>query len=228
MPATAGEHQLQLDSPAGPTDAVWLRPDDAVAQMVLAHGAGAGCRHATMQGIAEAFAEAGIATLRFNFPFMQSSEGGKRRRVDSKEVCISCITSAAAYLEAHSDLPLFLGGHSFGGRMCSHAVADTALECAGLIYCSFPLHPPKKPGSARAAHLPQIRQPQLFLSGTRDDLADRELLTGVVAGLGDSAAVHWLETANHSYVILKRVRTSGPPVFTEMARVARGFVDEVI
>ena len=131
------------------------------------------------------------------------------------------------WINATSQLPQIMAGHSFGGRMCSHAAAEGELACEGLIFCSFPLHPPKKPAVTRARHLPEIDRPMLFLSGTRDDLADAALLEGVVNGLGN-ARIHSLETANHSYTILKRTRTNPTPVFEEMAQIARGFVDEVI
>jgi len=219
----AGEYPLQVESPDGPVDALRLVPDAAVAQLVLAHGAGAGFLHANMQGIADAFAGVGLATLRFNFPFTQHG----RRRVDRKEVSVATIAAAAECARNTSGLPLFLAGHSFGGRMCSHAAVDPGVECRGLIFCSFPLHQPKKPSIERAAHLPDVGKPMLFLSGTRDDLAHADLLEGVVAEL-KNARVHWLETANHSYVVLKRTRTHPLPVFEEIALATRSFVDEVI
>ncbi len=219
-----GEQQLQLGSPVGALDGIWLAPEGAVAQMVFAHGAGAGYQHATMQGLAQAFANAGLATLRFNFPFMQQG----KRRVDSKDVAVASIVTAADYARSLSDLPLLLSGHSFGGRMCTHAVVQAEIDCVALVLCSFPLHPLKKPGIERAAHLRGIEQPMLFLSGTRDDLATADLLQGVVSGLNEDSRIHWLETANHSYTILKRTRTSETPVFTEMAQQARTFVDELI
>ena len=111
--------------------------------------------------------------------------------------------------------------------MCSHAVADAGVDCAGLILCSFPLHPPKKPGTQRAAHLAAIRQPVLFLSGTRDDMAHAELLTTVVADM-PSARIHWLETANHAYGVLKRTRTNPLSVVEEMSQAIQGFVDELL
>lgn len=223
MPIAAGTHPLTLDAPAGQVEGCWLVPQNPVAHLVFAHGAGAGFQHATMQGIAEAFADVGLSTLRFNFPYMEQG----KRRVDGKAVAVDTIVTAARYLKDRVGQPLILCGHSFGGRMCSHAVADAGLDCVGLIFCSFPLHPAKKPDVARAAHLPGIKQPMLFLSGTRDDLAQAELLEAVVGGLAD-ARIHWLDTANHSYTILKRRRTNPTPVFTEMAETARGFVDEVI
>jgi len=197
------------------------RPDDAFALLVLAHGAGAGFRHASMVAISESLSRCGVATLRFNFPFME--EG--RRRVDAQPVSVSCILAALeAAAAAAPDLPLFLGGHSYGGRMASHAAADHDLPIRGLVFCSFPLHPPKKPATTRAAHLPRVRQPMLFLSGTRDDMADAALLEAVVAGLGARARLHWLDTADHGYRVLKRSRKVKEDVFDELATVAAAFV----
>jgi predicted alpha/beta-hydrolase family hydrolase len=108
--------------------------------------------------------------------------------------------------------------------MASHAVVDRDIAPAGLIFCSFPLHPPGKPGTTRAAHLSSVRRPMLFLSGTRDALAEQALLRGVVDTL-ENAELHWLDTADHGYRVLKRSRASAEDVFAEMARVAREFVD---
>ena len=218
-----GEVALQVDSPSGALDGVWLEPDGAVAQLVFAHGAGAGFQHRNMQGIAEAFAAEQLATLRFNFPYMQAG----KRRVDNKATAIAAIAAARDLAAARSALPLLLAGHSFGGRMSSHAVVEAGVECLGLVFCSFPLHQPKKPDVSRAAHLKDIDRPMLFLSGTRDDLAEQALLDEVVAGL-PHAELHWLETANHAYVTLKRTRTNPMPVFEEMALAARSFVDALI
>lgn len=201
-------------------EVLWQCPDDAVAALVLAHGAGAGMRHRNMQAIAEAFERQGIATLRFDFPFMQAG----RRHVDSKEVATAAIAEAFDEAQRRTDLPLWLGGHSFGGRMASHAVLDEALEPRGLIFCSFPLHPAGRPADGRAAHLPAVGLPMLFLSGTRDALAQRALLASRVAGL-PTAELHWLDTADHGYKVLKRSRRSDEDVFDEMARVARGFLE---
>lgn len=187
--------------------------------VVLAHGAGADFRHTNMLAIAEAFADQGIATLRFNFPFMEKG----RRRVDRPDVSMDAIAVAVA-AAAEEGLPLYLGGHSFGGRMASHAVVERQLPVRGLIFCSFPLHQPKKPLLKRAEHLPQIDVPMLFLSGTRDALAEPVLLEEVIAGLGERATLHWLDTADHSYRILKRQRPVSPTVFEEMAGVARAFI----
>jgi hypothetical protein len=199
---------------------IWQTPGDPVASLVLAHGAGAGMRHRHMQALADAFERRGMATLRFDFPFI---ERGKSR-VDSPEVATARIAEVYAVAKARSDVPVWLGGHSFGGRMASHAVASGLVDPAGLIFCSFPLHMPGKPATSRAAHLPSIVRPMLFLSGTRDELADGALLAEVVAAL-PSAELHWLDTADHGYRVLKRSRASTEDVFDEIARVARDFVD---
>ncbi|HJR70460.1 MAG TPA: alpha/beta fold hydrolase [Gammaproteobacteria bacterium] len=199
---------------------LWQCPDDAVAALVLAHGAGAGMRHASMEAIAAAFAQHGIATLRFDFPFM--AEG--RKRVDSPAVATAAIAAAFRAAAERTTLPIWVGGHSFGGRMASHAVLDQSVAAQGLVFCSFPLHMPGKPDTKRAQHLAAIRLPMLFLSGTRDELAQRALLEPLVASL-PSAKLHWLETADHGYRVQKRQRTSAEGVFDEMGRVARGFID---
>jgi predicted alpha/beta-hydrolase family hydrolase len=199
---------------------LWQCPDDAVAALVLAHGAGAGMRHASMEAIAGAFGARGIATLRFDFPFM--AEG--RKRVDPPAVATAAIAAAFAAAAERTALPIFVGGHSFGGRMATHAVLDRALPAAGLVLCSFPLHLPGKTDTKRAQHLAAIRLPMLFLSGTRDALAERALLEPLVASL-PRAQLHWLATADHGYRVQKRSRGTSEGVFDEMARVARSFVD---
>jgi predicted alpha/beta-hydrolase family hydrolase len=199
---------------------LWQCPNDAAAALVLAHGAGAGMRHRSMQAIADAFERRGIATLRFDFPYMAAG----RSRVDSPDVATQAIAEAYAAAAERTKLPIWLGGHSFGGRMASHAVVDRNVPAAGLIFCSFPLHVPGKPDTKRARHLLEIRQPMLFLSGTRDELADPTLLAPLVRSL-PSAKLHWLETADHGYRVLKRSRTRADSVFDEMAEAARAFID---
>lgn len=200
---------------------LWQCPKDAVAALVLAHGAGAGMTHASMQAIAAAFEQRGIATLRFNFRYMEAG----RNRVDSPAVACDSIAAAFAAARESTSLPIWIGGHSFGGRMASHAIVDRALPAAGLIFCSFPLHMPGKPDTKRAQHLAAIAKPMLFLSGTRDDLAEAQLLEPLVASL-PTAKLHWLATADHGYKVLKRTRTRTDTVFEEMAETARAFIDE--
>lgn len=198
--------------------ALHVAAPDSLATLVFGHGAGADMRHASMQSIAEAFAAAGISTLRFNFPFKE--EG--RARVDSKEDSTATVAAALEFAKQRWEGPHYLGGHSFGGRMASHAVVDRGLEVAGLIFGSFPLHPAGKPSIVRAEHLDQIDAPMLFLSGTRDALAEPELLTQVTERVG--ATLQWLDTGDHGYKVLKRTRQRGDDIFTEMSLHAREFV----
>ena len=199
---------------------IWQCPDDAVAALVLAHGAGAGMRHRNMQAIADAFAAHGIATLRFDFPFIEAG----RKRVDPPAVATARIAAAFRSAGERARLPLWLGGHSFGGRMASHAVLTEQIAPAGLVLCSFPLHAAGKPGTERARHLKDIRLPMLFLSGTRDDLATPALLEQVVQPL-PTAKLHWLDTADHGYRVQQRERGGSGSVFDEMARELRAFID---
>ena len=201
---------------------IWQCPERADVVVVLAHGAGAGMRHRNMQAIADALAGAGIGTLRFDFPFMAAG----RKRVDSTEVAVEAIAEVFETARERTRLPLWLGGHSFGGRMATHAVAEGRAVPHGLMLFSFPLHPAGKPGTARAAHLDRVRCPILFVSGTRDALAERALLEPLVATLSD-AELHWLETADHGYRVRKRERTSTEDVFSEIGRAARTFIDRV-
>jgi len=195
-------------------------PADAVAVLVLAHGAGAGMRHRSMQAIADALERRGIGTLRFEFPFMR--EG--RKRVDSPQVAVAEIERARAAAAEQTSLPIWLGGHSFGGRMATHAVAERGVAAEGLVLYSFPLHAAGRPGTERARHLAEIRVPMLFVSGTRDALAERNLLAQVVDEL-PNARIHWLDTADHGYRVRRRERESSEDVFDEIARATREFID---
>jgi predicted alpha/beta-hydrolase family hydrolase len=218
------ELKFLITAEAGEVSALLMKPDDATHLMVLGHGAGADMRHATMQTIAERLAEVGIATFRYNFPFME-----RRKPVGSPRTAVA--TVSAAYEEARKacpGLPVLAGGHSYGGRMTSHTAAEGHLpDVRGLVFFAFPLHAPDKPGTKRAEHLPSIDVPMLFLSGTRDALADLSLLEPVVKNLGKRATLHLLETADHSYKILKRTRVSKEDIFVEMARTVREWVDKL-
>jgi len=207
----------------GSVSALMELPSDAKALLVLAHGAGANMHHVHMESITRALARQKIATFRFNFPFMEA--GG--RRTDSIAVCVESFASALAALDKPAnELSLFIGGHSFGGRMSSHFVAQQTptQSCRGLIYFSFPLHG-KNPDVKRADHLASINLPMLFLSGTRDTLAEPDLLKQVVEKLPNTT-LHWLETADHGFKILKRTRESAENVYDEAARVVSAFIDK--
>jgi predicted alpha/beta-hydrolase family hydrolase len=220
MAHKATEMKFLATPEKGEVSALLIRPAEASHLLVLGHGASTNMRHATLQTIAERMAEAGVATLRYNFPYM---EYGKGR--DSQEVCTATVRSAiAAARGAAPDLPLLAGGHSFGGRMTSTAASESPLDgIRGLVFFAFPLHQPGKPDTKRADHLSAVTVPMLFLSGTRDELANPDLLQSVCKKLGKRATLHSLETADHGFRILKRSRKSEEDVFVEMARIVQAW-----
>ncbi len=208
----------------GEVSAILLRPEGTSHLLVLGHGASTNMRHATLQTIAERLADSGIATFRYNFPYMEHGRGR-----DSQGVCTETVRSAIAAAHAAApDLPHLAGGHSFGGRMTSTAASETPLDTVrGLVFFSFPLHQPGKPDTKRADHLHAVNLPMLFLSGTRDELADLKLLRPVCNRLGKRATLHTLDTADHGYRVLKRSRTSEEDVFVEAARVVREWASRI-
>ena len=208
----------------GEVSAILMRPDGATHLLVLGHGASTNMRHRTMQSIADALAARGIATFRYNFPY--SERGGGR---DSQAVCTETIRNAVrAAHKAAPDLTLLAGGHSFGGRMTTTAQSEEPLEnVAGLVLFSFPLHLPGRPDTRRAEHLANIKIPMLFLSGTRDELATLDLLEPAIKKLGKHTTLHLIDTANHSYKILKKSRSSDEDVFAEMAGKTLSWIAEI-
>jgi uncharacterized protein len=173
-----------------------LRPADAKALYVFAHGAGVGMRHAAMESNARGLAERGIATLRYQFPYMEKG----LKRPDPPRIAHAAVRAAvAAAGELADGLPLFAGGRSFGGRMTSQAQSLEPLPgVRGLIFLGFPLHPAGTPGIERAEHLARVAVPMLFVSGERDALAELGLLRGVVARLGARATLHVVAAADHT------------------------------
>jgi len=199
---------------------LFLRPPDAKALYLFAHGAGAGMTHKAMAGNAEGLAERGIATLRYNFPYMEKGS----KRPDSPKVAHAAVRAAASKaVELAPELPLFAGGRSFGGRMTSQAQAGGPLPgVRGLIFLGFPLHPARKPGIERADHLANVRVPMLFVTGTRDALAELDLLRPVVASLGSHAKIHLVDQADHSFkVAAKSGRTNADAEAEVLDAVAR-------
>jgi predicted alpha/beta-hydrolase family hydrolase len=201
----------------GEVSALLMRPPGASALLVLGHGASTNMRHAFLEGLSGALAAAGIATFRYQFPYTERGGGG----LDGRSVLLATVRAAvAAAGGAAPDLPLFAGGHSMSGRMTSLAAAEAPLpNLRGIVFVAFPLHPAGKPGTERADHLAQVTVPMLFLEGTRDDLADLELLRPICDRLGDRATLHIVETADHGFKVLKRARGSDEPVVEELARV---------
>jgi predicted alpha/beta-hydrolase family hydrolase len=196
-----------------------LRPAGARACYVLAHGAGAGMEHPSMRAVATGLQSLGLATLRYQFPYMESGS----RRPDPPPLCHATVRAAvAAAARLAPGLPLIAGGRSFGGRMTSQAQSLEALAgVRGLAFLSFPLHPAGKPSQQRAEHLAKVSIPMLFLSGSRDALAERALLEALVARLGARATLSLVEEADHSFHVPARSGRSDAQVLSEvLARLA--------
>jgi predicted alpha/beta-hydrolase family hydrolase len=176
-------------------------PDAPSVLYVLAHGAGAGMRHPFLASVAARLAARGVATLRYQFPYM---EAGKHR-VDSPDVAVEAVRAAvSAAARLLPGVPIVAGGKSFGGRMTSEAQSRGPLAAVrGLAFLGFPLHPPGKPGLSRAEHLRRVGIPMLFLQGTRDEFATLELLQGVVASLAPQATLELFEDGDHSFSVRK-------------------------
>ncbi len=210
--------------------ALLVRPPDARALLLFAHGAGAGMSHPFMAGMAQRLAREGVATLRYQFPYMEAREGsGGRRPPDRPATLVSTVRAAVSRARALANgLPLIAGGKSLGGRMTSTACAEAPLEgVRGLVFFGFPLHPPKRPSTDRAAHLADVGLPMLFLQGTRDALADLDLLRPVCAGLGSAATLHVVEGADHGFHVPKRSGRSDDEVAAELAARVATWVAEL-
>jgi len=207
-------HELSFTAGGEKLDALLLRPASARLLYVLAHGAGAGMRHSWLQQMAEALSEHGVATFRYQFPYMQAG----RRRVDPPAVVHTAVRAAvAAAHEFEPDLPLVAGGKSFGGRMTTQAQVEAPLaHVRGIALLGFPLHPARMPSAVRADHLPRIQLPLLFLQGTRDELARLSLLRPLVEKL-PRAHLRVIEGADHGFHVLKRSGRTDADVLRELA-----------
>jgi len=192
---------------------------------VLAHGAGAGMAHPFMAAVADELAERGIATLRYQFPYME--QGGKRP--DTPAIAHATVRAAVAKAgELARGLPLIAGGKSFGGRMTSQAQAVRPLDgVRGLAFLGFPLHPAGNPSADRAKHLADVKVPMLFLQGTRDTLADLAMLKPMVAGLGNRATLRLFDEADHSFHVPARTGRKDPDVRREMLDVLAAWAGKV-
>ena len=189
-------------------------PGDPVACYVLAHGAGAGMRHPFRAAAAKGLAERGIATLRYQFPYMDAGS----KRPDSPKVAHVAVREAVAEAARRlPGVPLIAGGKSFGGRMTSQAQALEPLPgVVGLAFLGFPLHPPGKPSDERAAHLAEVKVPMLFLQGSRDDFAQLDLLQPLVKRLGKRATLELFEDADHSFHVPARTGRKDAEVMEEL------------
>jgi predicted alpha/beta-hydrolase family hydrolase len=211
---------------AQPVPGLLTRPPAAVACYVMAHGAGAGMQHAFMAACADELAELGIATLRFQFPYMERGS----RRTDPPATCHATVRAAVNCAQSLCDpLPLIAGGRSFGGRMTSQAQALEPLPgVLGLAFLGFPLHPPKKPSDARATHLDDVDVPMLFLQGTRDELASLDLLQAVVDRLAPRATLHLAQDADHAFHVPARSGRSDSEIRRHLLQVLHDWTIELV
>jgi predicted alpha/beta-hydrolase family hydrolase len=209
----------------GQVSAVLVRPQAARACYVLAHGAGAGMAHRFMEEVATGLADRGIATLRYQFPYMEKGS----KRPDAPAVAHAAVRAAVAEAERRcADLPLLAGGKSFGGRMTSQAQAIKPLPgVRGLVFLGFPLHPAGKPATDRATHLSDVLTPMLFVQGTQDKLAEPALIGPVVSALG-SATLHQVEAADHAFHVLARSGRNDREVMTEILDAVAAWVRAIV
>ena len=207
--------KLKIDvGTSGTVSALLMRPREARACFVFAHGAGAGITHPAIETMATGLAERGVATLRYQFPYMERGS----KRPDPPGVAHATVRAAVAEAARRcAGLALIAGGKSFGGRMTSQAQAKAPLDgVEGLAFLGFPLHPAGQPSTDRAAHLADIHIPMLFLQGANDQLAKVDLLKPVVAGLGRRATLHLVEGADHSFHVPKRSGRDDKEVMAEV------------
>jgi len=203
--------------------ALLLAPPKARACYVLAHGAGAGMRHPFMASVAEGLAERGVATLRYQFPYMEHGS----KRPDAPKLAHAAVREAVAEMSRLApDLALIAGGKSFGGRMTSQAQAASPLPgVRGIAFLGFPLHAPGRPSDERGKHLFDVQVPMLFMQGTRDEFADLELLQPLVKQLGARATLKLFPDADHSFHVPARTGRKDADVRAEMLEVLAGWID---
>ena len=211
---------------AGSVSALLLSPNAPRACFVFAHGAGAGMTHSFMETFASGLCERGIATLRYQFPYMEK----RSKRPDAPAVAIATVRAAVTKAaEVFPGLGLVAGGKSFGGRMTSQAQAAAPLPgVRGLAFVGYPLHSAGKPSIDRAEHLAKVDLPMLFLQGTRDTLAEVTLIEPVVQRLGPRAALHLVEGADHSFHVLARSGRNDREVMKEILDAFAKWADSVI
>jgi predicted alpha/beta-hydrolase family hydrolase len=181
--------------------------------------------HPFLQTLSDELRPVGIATFRYQFPYMEQHRG-----VPDKPAVLTATVAAAiqAAKEAAPGLPLLAGGKSMGGRMTSQAAAQGLLEgVRGLVFFGFPLHPPGSPGTKRADHLTKVSQPMLFLEGTRDTFADLRLLRPVCANLGSRATLHIIDSADHSFHVLKSSGSTDAAVLRQLAQTTATWADKL-
>lgn len=211
---------------SGPVSAILVAPARAHAALVLAHGAGAGMRHAFMAAVADGLAARGVATLRFQFPSMERAS----RRPDPPRVAHATVRAAVAEANRRlGGLPLFAGGKSFGGRMTSQAQALAALpRVAGLVFLGFPLHPAGRPATERGDHLDGVACPMLFVQGSRDELADLDLVTAVATRLGPRATLAVFDDADHAFHVRAKSGSNDAEVMARLLDTVVAWMARVV
>jgi len=215
------EFQFRVSARSGEVGALLRRPRGANALLALAHGAGAGMRHAFMEAMAERLADRRIATFRYQFPYMQAARRAPSPRVVLIETVHAAVATAA---KQATGLPLLAGGKSMGGRMTSLAASEEPLpDVRALVFLGFPLHAARRPGTERAEHLARVRLPMLFLQGTRDKLAELDRLTPIYRKLGPTATLHVVEDADHSFHVRKQSGRTDDEALDELADAIRTF-----
>jgi uncharacterized protein len=217
----SSEARGRLDVAAGNVGTIWIEPVEAVASLVVAHGAGAGMEHPFLAGFCQAIAEEGVATMRFNFPYAERG----RRSPDTERVLRETWLAAFEAAKAAADRPVLVGGKSLGGRIASMCVAD-GMPAAGVVFLGYPLHPPGRPERIRDEHLYRVEVPMLFLQGTADPFARPELVAKVIGQLGERATLEEIEGGDHSFK-LRGTRTEPGEVGAGLARLAAPFVRRV-
>lgn len=210
------EIQFSPTKHSGPVSALLLRPKDAKWLLVLSHGAGAGMKHPFMEAASQKLAASGIATFRYQFPYMEH----KSRRPDPKPVLLATVQSAVEKArDLDRSLLLLAGGKSMGGRMTSNAAAEESLSgVRGIVFFGFPLHPPGNPSTERADHLYRVAVPMLFLQGSKDKLADLSLLRPICQKLGSQATLHVIDGADHSFHMPKSSGRADGDILDELVR----------
>jgi predicted alpha/beta-hydrolase family hydrolase len=223
-PVSPAPHLITVDATQR-VSALLLLPPAARACFVLAHGAGAGMQHPSMETLATELQELKIATLRYQFPYMERGSG----RPDRPELCHATVRAAVAEATRLApNLPLIAGGRSFGGRMTSQAQAIAPLPgVRGLAFLAFPLHPADRPSNERAEHLFEVKIPMLFLQGTRDALADLKTLQDVVKRLGKRATLKLLDDADHSFHVRARSGRKDPQVRSELLHALADWLEQL-
>jgi uncharacterized protein len=221
---TAEHVTIQVDEGHAVSGLVQI-PNGAFACYVMAHGAGAGMTHRFMEGVADGLSERGVATLRFQFPYMESGSKRPDRPALAQATVRAAVAAAGRFAPG---LPLFAGGKSFGGRMTSQAQAEGPLQdVRGLVFLGFPLHPANKPSDERARHLAAVRVPMLFLQGTRDALADTKLLVPMIEALGAGATLKLIEDADHSFHVPVRSGRTDDQALSQILDAAAFWMREV-